>query len=148
MAENKGKSYKRMPYRIKESELSFEFMRSAGPGGQNVNKVSTAVRLRFDIRRSSSIPEQIKIRLEQLAGSKADKNGVLIIRAQRFRTQQANRRDALKRLEQMIREAAKIPRKRKVTRPALSVTLGRLEQKRLRGEKKTSRQRIRYDGDM
>jgi ribosome-associated protein len=132
-----------MSYQIKESELSFEFIRSAGPGGQNVNKVSTAVRLRFDIRNSTSIPEQIKIRLEHLAGKKADKNGVMIIRAQRFRTQEANRRDALKRLGQLVQEASKIPRKRKPTRPSLNVTLGRLEQKHLRGEIKSSRQRIR-----
>ena len=133
-----------MPYRIKESELSFEFVRSAGPGGQNVNKVSTAVRLRFDIRNSTSIPEHIKKRLEHLAGKKADKNGVLIIRAQRFRTQEANRRDVLKRLELLLEEASKIPKKRKPTKPAFSVTLGRLEQKHLRGEIKISRQRIRH----
>jgi ribosome-associated protein len=132
-----------MPYRIKESEISFEFVRSAGPGGQNVNKVSTAARLRFDIRNSNSIPEQIKKRLEHLAGKKADKNGVLIIRAQRFRTQEANRRDALKRLQQLVQEASKIPRKRKITKPSQSVILGRLEQKHLRGEIKSSRQRIR-----
>ncbi len=132
-----------MSYQIKESELSFDFIRSAGPGGQNVNKVSTAVRLRFDIRRSISIPEQVKKRLEQLAGKRVDKNGILLIRAQRFRTQEANRRDALKRLEQLLQEATKIPRKRKLTKPSLSVTLGRLEQKHLRGETKTSRQRIR-----
>lgn len=136
-----------MSYQIKESEISFEFVRSAGPGGQNVNKVSTAVRLRFDIRNSTSIPEHIKKRLEHLSGKKADKNGVLIIRAQRFRTQQANRRDALKRLEQLLQEAGKILRKRKITKPSLSVTLGRLEQKHMRGEIKIKRQRVRHDED-
>jgi ribosome-associated protein len=137
-----------MPYRIKESELSFDFFRSAGPGGQNVNKVATAVMLRFDIRRSVSIPEKIKQRLRQVGGKKVNKNDVLTIRAQRFRTQEANRRDALKRLEQLLQEAGKIPPKRKITKPALSVTLGRLEQKHLRGKIKISRQRIRHNEDL
>jgi ribosome-associated protein len=131
-------------YQIKETEISFEFFRSAGPGGQNVNKVATAVRLRFDIRQSASIPEEVKQRLLHLAGKKVDKNGVLLIRAQRFRTREANRRDALKRLELLLQEASKIPRKRRSTKPSLHATVDRLEKKHLRGETKSLRRKVRY----
>jgi ribosome-associated protein len=130
-------------YLVKESELSFEFIRSAGPGGQNVNKVATAVRLRFDIRRSTSLPTEVKEKLLRLAGKKVDKNGILLIRGQRFRTQEANRRDTVKRLEKLLQEATKIPRKRKSTKPSLSSKWVRLERKHLRGEIKVSRRKIR-----
>jgi len=130
-------------YQIKGTEISFEFFRSAGPGGQNVNKVATAVRLRFDIHQSASIPEEVKQRLLHLAGKKVDKNGILLIRAQRFRTQDANRRDALKRLELLLQEAGKKPRKRRSTKPSLQATVDRLEKKHLRGETKSLRRKVR-----
>jgi ribosome-associated protein len=132
----------RIPYPFRESELFFEFIRSSGPGGQNVNKVSTAVRLRVDVRHSTSLPEQIKKRLLVLAGKKVDTSGVLSIRAQRFRTQEANRRDALKRLERLVQKAGEIPRLRKPTKPPQSSRIGRLEQKRLRGDIKRNRKQI------
>src|SRR5579862_9801317 len=102
---------------IDERELEESFVRASGPGGQNVNKLSTAVQLRFDVRHSPSLPPGVRERLERIAGSRLTNDGVLVIIAQRHRTQGRNRQDALNRLVEMIREAAVVPVKRRPTRP-------------------------------
>ncbi len=124
---------------IDDSELSFEFVRSSGPGGQNVNKVATAVRLRFDARRSPSLPDDVRERLIALAGRRADDEGVLTIRAERHRTQQANRRDAVERLVELVRRAAERPKKRRKTKPTAASRERRLESKRRRSRMKEGR---------
>ena len=98
---------------IDDSELTEDFVRSSGPGGQNVNKLSTAVQLRFDVRRSPSLPNDVALRLMRLAGSRLTKDGVLIITAQSHRTQERNRQDARDRLIELIRQAAVVPVKRR-----------------------------------
>src|SRR4051794_12989414 len=127
---------------LDESEIDESFVRASGPGGQNVNKLNTAVQLRFDVRRSPSLPNDVSIRLQRLAGSRLTQDGVLVITAQRFRTQERNRADALERLVALIREAAAIPKPRRATRPTVASRVRRLEGKkrragvkRLRGHK-------------
>jgi len=127
---------------LHDGELDFEFFRSSGPGGQNVNKVSTAVRLRFDIRQSPSLPDEVKARLEKLAGSKLTADGILLIESQRFRTQEGNRAEVLRQLGGLIEKAYRKPRKRHPTRPTAASQARRLEVKkrraaikRLRGQK-------------
>jgi ribosome-associated protein len=112
-----------------ESSLRFEFYRSAGPGGQNVNKVSTAVRLRFDVCSSTLLPDEAKARLARLAGRKLTESGVLLIEAQRFRTQERNREDALRRLAKLIQRALEEPRKRIPTQPTAASQEHRIESK-------------------
>jgi ribosome-associated protein len=124
---------------IPESEIAFEFIRSSGPGGQNVNKVATAVRLTFDIRRSPSLPADVRERLTALAGKRADTDGVLSIVARRHRTQEANRRDAVERFVELVRRAAHRPRERRETKPSAAARRRRLEAKRLRARTKTGR---------
>ncbi len=131
--------------RIDPAELSFEAFRASGPGGQNVNKVATAVRLRLDVRGSPSLPEAVKARLLRLAGSRAGRDGVLRIEARRHRTQEANRRDAEARLHGLIDAAWRPPKKRKPTRPSLTAKRRRLEAKRRRGLAKQGRQRVGPD---
>ena len=128
---------------IEDSELSFEFIRSSGPGGQNVNKVATAVRLCFDIRRSPSLSADVRERLLNLAGRRAGEDGVLAIVARRHRTQEANRRDAVNRLIDLVRRAAERPRVRRRTKPTAASRQRRLETKRLRGRKKAGRHVMR-----
>jgi ribosome-associated protein len=117
---------------IDEREITEDFVRSSGPGGQNVNKLSTAVQLRFDVRHSPSLPPDIRARLERLAGSRLTRDGVIVITAQRHRTQARNRADALDRLLDLIRQAAIAPIKRRPTRPTRASRERRLEGKKRR----------------
>ena len=132
---------------IDESEIQEEFIRSSGPGGQNVNKVATTVQLRFDVANSPSIPDEVRERLISLARSRITEDGVLIINARRFRTQGRNRQDAIERLAELIRRAAEKPRSRRKTRPTLTSKMRRLDGKHYRTEKKNLRQRIQSPGE-
>jgi ribosome-associated protein len=129
---------------IGEDELSERFVRAAGPGGQNVNKVATAVQLRFDAARSPALPEDVRARLIRLAGHRASRDGVITITAQRHRSQHRNRLDALERLAGLVREAARPPKVRKPTRPTASSRLRRGEAKRRRSETKRMRNRVDF----
>ncbi|NLD73084.1 MAG: aminoacyl-tRNA hydrolase [Chloroflexi bacterium] len=124
---------------IDESEISEEFVRSSGPGGQNVNKVSTAVQLRFDVAHSPSLPDDVRHRLLNLAAGQISTDGVLQITAQEHRTQSANRRAARERLAALVRQAAQRPRRRRRTRPTRSSVERRLDRKRRRSETKRRR---------
>jgi ribosome-associated protein len=129
---------------IYESEIQEEFIRSSGPGGQNVNKVATTVQLRFDVANSPSLSDEVRERLISLARSRTTDDGVLIINARRFRTQGRNRRDAFERFVELIRRAAEKPRIRRKTRPTLASKIRRLEDKHRRTEAKNLRQRIQH----
>src|SRR5215468_4902010 len=124
---------------IDDSEVSESFVRASGPGGQNVDKLATAVQLRFDVRHSLSLPQDVRARLERLAGRRLNRDGVLVITAQRYRTQERNRDDALTRLIELIRAAAVRPPPRRPTRPTLGSKVRRLEGKRRRGGVKALR---------
>jgi len=128
--------------KIDPNEVSYEAFRASGPGGQNVNKVATAVRLRFDVNGSRSLPEAVKARLLRLAGSRAGRDGVLRIEARRYRTQESNRRDANARLQNLIDAAWRPPKARKATRPSEAARRRRLEAKRRRGQAKDRRRRV------
>jgi ribosome-associated protein len=117
---------------IDEREIEEHFVRASGPGGQNVNKLSTAVQLRFDVRRSPSLAPEVRTRLERLAGSRLTRDGVLVIIAQRHRTQVRNRQDALDRLVDLIRDAAVRPVKRRPTKPTKASRERRIEGKKRR----------------
>jgi ribosome-associated protein len=124
---------------IEEREVQIEFTRASGPGGQNVNKVATAVQLRFDVR-ASSLPEEVKARLIKLGGSRVTEGGILVIEAKRHRTQDANRTDARTRLAELIRRAAAKPKTRRKTKPSRAAKEKRLEAKKQRSVIKKLRQ--------
>jgi ribosome-associated protein len=133
---------------IEDSEVAFEFIRSSGPGGQNVNKVATAVRLTFDVRRSPALPVDVRERLLLLAGKRVGADGVLAIVARRHRTQDANRRDAVARLVELVRRAAEKPRERRDTKPTAASKRRRLEAKRRRAKMKAGRRAAPETEDM
>jgi ribosome-associated protein len=127
---------------IAEDEIREQFVRASGPGGQNINKVATAVQLHFDVRHSSSLPEAVRERLMRLAGRRLTADGVLVIDARRFRTQERNRRDAMDRLMDLIQRAAEAPTPRVKTRPTRASRERRLAAKRLRATTKRARGRV------
>jgi ribosome-associated protein len=124
---------------LDENEFEFTYTRASGPGGQNVNKISSAVQLRFDLAKNMSLPKGVKLRLEKLAGSRLTSEGTLRIHAQRYRTQAQNRQDAINRLVALIRQAAVPPKKRRRTRPPAAAKARRLEKKKKRSETKRLR---------
>jgi len=127
---------------IDESEVHESFIRASGPGGQNINKVSSAVQLRFDAGNSPSLSPEVRRRLKVLAGKRMSESGVLIIHARRFRTQERNRQDAMERLIALIRKAAEKPRFRRKTAPTPASRERRLNSKRRRSQTKKTRQPV------
>jgi ribosome-associated protein len=125
---------------IEERELEERFIRASGPGGQNVNKLASAVQLRFDVRGSPNLPDDVRYRLERMAGRRLTRQGVLVISAQRHRTQERNRQDALDRLIELIRRAAVAPLPRRATKPSAGARERRLQSKKRRGSVKDLRQ--------
>ncbi|MBV6395727.1 MAG: Peptidyl-tRNA hydrolase ArfB [Anaerolineales bacterium] len=123
-----------------EHELKFEYIRASGPGGQNVNKVATAVQLRFDVRHSPSLTDDTRARLIRLAGKRVTNDGVLVIEAKKYRMQEQNRFDALERFHELLKKAREKPKSRKRTKPGTGSKEKRLKEKRERGEIKRGRQ--------
>ncbi len=128
---------------LDDAEIIENFVRASGPGGQNVNKVATAVEMRFDAVRSPNLTDEIRQRLTGLAGRRMTKDGVLVLFADRFRTQERNRADALERLVDLIRRACIVPRLRKATRPTLASKKRRLDHKKLHAQTKAGRKTTR-----
>lgn len=123
---------------IDERELQIDFVRASGPGGQNVNKVATAAQLRFDVN-ASSLPDEVKARLSRLAGNRITSEGILLIEAKRFRTQEQNREDALQRFVELVRKALIPPKPRKPTKPTTASKAKRLKAKKIKGDIKRLR---------
>jgi ribosome-associated protein len=132
---------------IDDKEIMLEFIRASGPGGQNVNRVATAVQLRFDVRQSPNIPEKVRARLSHLAGRRITEEGILVIEAKRFRTQERNRQDALDRLAALIRKASEKPKRRIPTKRSKASKERTLETKRRRSRTKQMRRSVRGSDD-
>lgn len=132
---------------IREDELRFTFTHASGPGGQNVNKVATAARLRYSVKKSPSLPDDVKWRLMAIAGRRVTPDGCIVIAAQRYRTQEQNRRDAINRLVAMITQAAKPPKKRRKTTPTLASMVNRIVAKKKRSTVKQLRRTRHYLGE-
>jgi ribosome-associated protein len=124
---------------VNENEIQLDFVRASGPGGQHVNKAATAVQLHFDVANSPSLPDDVRQRLIRLAGSRISEDGVLVINARRFRSQERNRQDAVDRLVELIQQAAEEPKHRRKTKPSAGSKKRRLEAKRRRGQTKRLR---------
>ena len=127
---------------IDESELSFSFIKASGPGGQNVNKVATSAQLKFDVKNSSTLSDEIKEKLVKIAGKKMTSKGILIIEAKKFRTQERNKDDALNRLINLIILASKVKKKRKKTKPTKASSEKRIDIKKQKSAKKQLRKRV------
>lgn len=132
---------------LDENEIEEKFIRSSGPGGQNVNRVETAVQLRFDAAGSPSLPDEVKKRLKRVAGKRLSREGVLVIDARRYRTQEQNRRDALERLRKIIAKAAEKPKARKPTKPTRASRERRMEAKERRSRTKRLRRPVSGSDD-
>lgn len=130
---------------LHENELEFDFVRASGPGGQNVNKVASAAQLRFDVANSPSLPQDVRERLQKIAGNRINTEGVLIIEAKRYRSQTRNREDAVRRLVGLIRKAAEKPKPRRKTKPSAAAKKRRVEEKRHRGKIKRKRRPVRVE---
>ena len=131
---------------LDESEIRFKFIRSPGPGGQHVNKAATAVQLRFDVKHSTSLPENVRSRLLQLAKNRINARGILIINANRFRSQDLNRKDGLERLAALIAKSAQKRKSRRKTKPTIGSLKKRKEAKQRRGKLKRSRSTVTWNG--
>ena len=129
---------------INEDEIHLNYIRASGPGGQKVNKVSSAVQLRFNAGNSPSLPEDVRARLMKIAGKRVTDDGIIIIEASQQRTQEGNRKDAINRLVELIREAAKKPKERKKTEPTKKAKQRRLDEKHQQSQKKKERKKITY----
>lgn len=133
---------------LEDGELRFEFIRASGPGGQKVNKSSTAVQLRFDVLHSPGLPEEVRSRLIGIAGRRLSEEGILVIEAKRFRSQDRNRQDAVDRLTALIRQAARKPRRRRPTRPSTAARERRVRKKKQRSAIKQQRSRRDFHDDV